>query len=138
MEILEDPSDDAIGPRPKASDWLWHPRLAKLWWFAIPVYWSIKLASLWIEPLDVMNEPGWFGYLNILFFPPLVLMILGTGWVRALIDTGHVVIEPYHEPPFSNGPSGLPYHRDPLDPRSGVLWIGNPANPQNMIYHRHH
>lgn len=131
MDAQERVKDDPIVPRPKASDWLWRPWIAKTWWLAIPIYWSIKLASLWVEPLDVMNEPGWFGYLNILFFPPLVLMILGARWVRALIDTGHVVIGTYEETPMDRGPSGLPWYSDPLDPRSGPNWIGNPIHPLN-------
>lgn len=138
MDAQERVNDDPIALRPKASDWLWRPRIAKTWWFAIPIYWSIKLASLWVKPFDVMNEPGWFGYLNILFFPPLVLMILGVGWVRALIDDGYIEIVPLHGRRHERGPSGLPCHIDPLDPRSGMMWIGNRDNPRNAIRKRDH
>lgn len=138
MDAQEIVKNDPIVPRPKALDWLWRPRLVKAWWLAIPVYWTIKLGSYWLEPLDFLNEPGWFGYLNILFFPPLVLMILGTAWVRALIDTGYVEIGQYIEPPFYRGPSGLPYYRDPLDPRSGPNWIGNPLNLLNSSRNQRH
>lgn len=67
------------------------------------------------------------GYLNILFFPPTALMVLGLGFAQERIGpfdwSGDLELPRLFDPNL--GPSGLPFYADPLDPRSGPLWIGN-------------
>ena len=73
------------------------------------------------------------GFLNVLFFPPTALMVLGVGYLREWM--GPIDWSGPSDPDDQSdqiygvnsdrGPSGLPFYVDPLDPRSGPYWIGN-------------
>lgn len=120
------PTADAhANERPRASEWLWRPWFAKLWWAAIPVYWMGMAASLKIPLLAEFYTSALAGFLNVLFFPPLALMVLGLGFARAWFDASDwEFVEPTHEqmfPKLSVGGMRDPAS-DPLDPRSGLHW----------------
>lgn len=132
-EALE--SDEAIQeqPRPRAAAWLWRPWYAKLWWAAIAAYWAGKVGSFYSPALDDFYTSALAGFLNIAFFPPLALMVLGLGYARAWFEwSDWEFVEPTHEQMFpkrSVGGMRDPY-ADPLDPRSGALhWRRVDGNP---------
>lgn len=109
---------------PRASYWLWRPWYAKLWWATILIYWSGMAASLKVPLLDQFYTSALAGFLNIFFFPPLALMVLGLGFAREwFVWSDWEFVEPSQEQMFprrSVGGMRDPY-ADPLDPRSGAL-----------------
>lgn len=147
MDAAIDHEDqEASGAHPHLSAWLWKPWYAKLWWASIPAWWIGMAVSVRVDPLESFYR-GWIaGYLNVLFFPMTALMVLGVGYVRARLDNfvGHGV--PLSDKEAQALAANL--HRDqhermmemarayanPMDPRSGPLWIGNPMNPNNPGY----
>jgi len=132
---------------PRASDWLWRPRHAKLWWTAIPIWWPSMAASTRIPALDRFYDSALAGFLNILFFPMTALMVLGVGYVQQWLAQLPVAAE---GSPLSDEAAALvadleaenmraleafKARTDIYDPRSGGLFIGNPLNSQNP-HHR--
>ncbi|MFZ5700686.1 MAG: hypothetical protein ACOY4P_04965 [Pseudomonadota bacterium] len=110
--------------RPHASDWLWRPWYAKLWWAAIVVYWLGMAASLKVALLDQFYTSALAGFLNIAFFPALALMVLGIGFARKWFAwSDWEFVEPTHEQMFPKRSVGGMRDpcADPLDPRSGAL-----------------
>ncbi|WP_239019057.1 hypothetical protein [Sphingobium terrigena] len=120
------------GVRPRASDYLWRPWYAKLWWAAIPIYWAGMAASLKVPPLQDFYASALAGYFNVLFFPMTALMVLGVGYARVVLDRLAEESVPGEPSDHDFGPGrrvgAPPPGFDPLDPRSGALWIGNPSN----------
>ena len=133
-------SNAELGP-PAVGDWIWKPWYAKLWWAAIPIYWAGAAASLKIPVLAEFYTSALAGYLNMLFFPPTALLMLGFGFARAwlymwgqddgppLTDEEIAELEEMkmrHEAWPDRRP-GQPHPAfDIYDPRSGVLFVGNP------------
>ena len=111
------------------GEWLWRPAYAKLWWAAVPLYWGGMAASGRVQPLAAFYDSAAAGFLTIFFFPPLVAFILCFGFFREwLVAQPHADFS--HETLLganSYAPSAMQV--DPLDPESGVFWIGNPLNP---------
>jgi hypothetical protein len=138
---------ESTADQPKLSKWLWRPWYAKLWWSAIPVWWLGMATTARVDVLAAFYGGALAGYLNVLFFPMTALMVLGVGYVRERLD-GFVGpgdgtplsdeeasdaarrIWEDHDRAVKNSRAGF----DMLDPRSGLLWIGNPANPNNPGY----
>lgn len=125
---------DLADRRPlRIGDWLWRPVYAKLWWTAVPLYWGGMAASEHVQPLGAFYDSAVAGFLTIFFFPPLVAVILCFGFFRKwLVAHTHADSDAdfSHDTLFSAdryAPSGR--QCDPLDPESGVFWIGNPLNP---------
>lgn len=125
-----EPSDAALdvdasrSERPRASDWLWRPWYAKLWWAGIAGYWSGKGGSFYVPALDDFYTSALGGFLNIAFFPPLALMVLGMGYARVWFEwSDWEFVEPTHEQMFPKRSVGGMRDpcADPLDPRSGAL-----------------
>lgn len=118
--------------RPLASAWLWRPWHAKLWWVAIAAYWAGKAGSFYSSALDQFYTSALAGFLNVTFFPPLALIVLGLGFARAWFEwSDWELVEPTHDEMFprrSVGGMRDPYS-DPLDPRSGAL--------HRRHFHRH-
>lgn len=130
-------------PQPTATDWLWRPWYAKLWWATIPIYWAAAAASLKIPALRAFFESAFAGYLNVLFFPFTAVLVLGFGFARAWLD------RPLAGDPLSdeeieeleririeqetlwNPPNHLRPVGDIHDPFSGTIYIGNPLSPNN-------
>jgi hypothetical protein len=111
--------------RPRASDWLWRPWYAKFWWTAIVVYWAGKVGSIYSPLLDEIYTSAFAGFLNVAFFPPLALMLLGLGFARAWFAwSDWEFVEPTHEQMFPKRSVGgmRDPASDPLDPRSGLHW----------------
>lgn len=143
-------------PRRALSAWLWKPWYAKLWWTAIPVWWTGLAASNVSEFLADFYSSALAGFLNVLFMPMTALVVLGAGYVRDWMDSvvghgeGRPLSDEEEEEEFLAQQSWEEHHRlmrdmgkgtDMFDPRSGALWIGNPLNPSNPGYidpHRHH
>lgn len=113
--------------RPNASDWLWRPGYAKLWWAAIAVYWSGKLGSYWSSVLDDVYTTALAGYLNIVFYPFTALMVLGASFVHSWMEyRGLEWGAPSHDQLFPRRSVGgfRDPMADPLDPRSLQYWHG--------------
>lgn len=126
---VNEQSTDAEGPEQRvdalrAGDWLWRPWYAKLWWIAIAVYWIGKAVSFTVPALDEFYTSALAGFLNVAFFPPLALMVLGLGFARAwFARSDWEFVEPTHEQMFPRRSVGGMRDpcADPLDPRSGAL-----------------
>ena len=115
---------EAPTSRPSAATWLWRPWFAKLWWSAIVVYWAGRMGSFYSPTLDQLYTSALGGFLNIVFFPPLALMVLGLGFALAWFEwSDWEFVEPTHEQMFPKRSIGgmLDPCADPLDPRSGSL-----------------
>lgn len=130
MPDIEDGTPRDANQRAALSDYLWRPWYARLWWAAIPVYWAGMAVSPHVPLLTDFYDLAFAGYLNVLFFPPTALMVLGVGYVRKRM--GPVDWSDPRDPDdhiygvnSDRGPSGMPFYVDPLDPRSGPYWIGN-------------
>ncbi len=141
VDTLSSPAPGAAIQQPKAVDWLWHPWYAKLWWAAIPVYWITATASLNIPSMWAFFESAFAGYLNVLFFPFTALLVLGFGFARAWLDTPASEewtpatdaeideleeMRMLHEDWSGRRPGQPDPAFDIYDPRSGVLYVGNP------------
>jgi len=123
-----------VASRRSASEWLWRPWYAKLWWSAIPVWWIGMAAASVNEPLARFYDSAAAGVLNVLFFPMTALLVLGVGFVRHWID-GYVESGPGKpsevggfEVRHANDFARLDPSIDIFDPRSGTLYVGNPEN----------
>lgn len=124
---------------PQLSAWLWKPWYAKLWWTTIPVWWVGMAVSTRVDFLEPFYRWWFAGYLNVLFFPMTALMVLGVGYVRERLDG---LVGQGDGVPLSDGDreeldrmmERARAYANPMDPRSGPLWIGNPMNPNNPGY----
>jgi hypothetical protein len=97
------------------------------------------LASLKIDALAEVYHSAAGGFLNVLFFPPMVALVLSSGFLRQLLGSStDRTDDDLDEHDFlarsRYGPSGMPWEFDPLDPRSGAHWNGSPLNPTNPVY----
>lgn len=120
-----------VQPRPRASGWLWRPWYAKLWWAAIVAYWAGKVGSVYSTALDRFYISVLAGFLNLVLFPPLAIMILGLGFARAYFCwSDWEFVEPTNDEMFPKRSVGGMQDpaSDPLDPRSGLHW---------QHFHRH-
>lgn len=120
-------------------DWLWRPCYAKLWWGGVPIYWLGMIASLRTDALAEIYHSAAGGYLNVLFFPPMVALVLSLGFLRQWLASLPVsAAGEIDESDFWDrrkyGPSGVPKEIDLLDSASGALWIGSSLNPHNPGY----
>lgn len=126
IEPVENSDDDAMATaRPRASKWLWRPWYAKLWWAAIVVYWAGKLATYYVPLLEEFYTSALAGFLNILFYPFVALMVLGVGFAREWFAwSDWEFVEPTHEQRFPRRSVGgfLDPMADRLDPRSPLYW----------------
>jgi len=113
----------------RASDWFWRPWYAKVWWAAIPIYWSGRWAWLKVPVLGAFYDTLLANYLALFCNPFILLLILGFGFVRAKLDRGDWIITP--GPMIGEGPVHIerrpgelldPY-TDFTDPRSGVRYL---------------
>ena len=143
---------EGVSAMPRISDWIWRPWYAKLWWFAIPLWWAgVTLSSAHAAFSGVSLSPV-AAYLNVLFFPFAPILVLGAGFVPAWLDGWKASWR-------GNGYDDEEHRRilrewdeqdrrfkkmraltDPLDPRSGAIWMHNPSNPfnsQNPANQRH-
>ncbi|WP_157220937.1 hypothetical protein [Flavisphingomonas formosensis] len=111
--------------RPRASQWLWRPWYAKLWWAGAALYWTGKIGSYWSPIVDNFYTTALAGYLNVLFYPLTALMVLGVGFIHAWMDYRGLEWEPpADEQQFSKRSVGgfRDPIADPLDPRSPSHW----------------
>lgn len=147
MEAAIDDQRQSHTEQPRLSAWLWRPWYAKLWWTAIPIWWLGMVASTRVEALETFYRGALAGYLNVLFFPMTALMVLGVGYVRERLDSfvgqGDGVPLSEDEAAFFAQRSRDELERmmekwsaqsNPMDPRSGPLWIGNQMNPNNPAF----
>lgn len=127
--------------QPAAADWLWRPWHAKLWWASIPIYWAVAVASLKVPALATFYGSAAAGFLNMLFFPPTALLVLGFGFARAWLDARPMTGDPLSDEEIAElermedegwEHSGRPHWSvDMYDPRSGILYVGNPFGPNS-------
>ncbi|SEJ73416.1 hypothetical protein SAMN05518849_11267 [Sphingobium sp. AP50] len=130
-------------PEKKIFDWLWWPLHAKIWWSTMFLYWGGMFASLYLEPLSDFYSSVISGFANVLFFPPLMILVLLFSYIRDRLGRIDFDEAPETDLGFdwqdgAYGPSGMLREFDPLDPTSGALWIGNPLNPLNGAYINRH
>ncbi|WP_232313636.1 hypothetical protein [Sphingobium sp. TCM1] len=127
----------------RLTDWLWRRWYAKLWWSGVPIYWLGMLAALKLDTLAEVYRSAAGGYMNVLFFPPLVAFVLSFGFLRQWLaslptqekgefDAEDLLARDRY------GPSGVLREFDPFDPASGALWIGSTLNPLNPGYINRH
>lgn len=130
-------------PQLKAADWLWRPWYAKAWWAAIPVWWIGMAASTKIAPLEAFYDSAPAGFLNVLFFPMTALMVLGIGYAQNWLagftsqgeggplsdDAAARIARLWEE--HDRAMEDIHASSDIHDPRSGVLYVGNPISPNN-------
>lgn len=134
-------SANAETQMPAAADWLWRPWYAKIWCAAIPIYWMGATASLKLPALAAFYDSVPAAYLNILFFPPTALLILGFGFARAWLDRKLVSGDLLSDEEIDElkrmedekwERSSCPHWSvDRYDPRSGILYVGNPFGPNS-------
>ena len=140
MAATFEPNDtDRNSDELRLRNWLWRPWYAKLWWSGVPVYWLGMLATLKLDALAEVYRSAAGGFLNVLFFPPIVAIVLSFGFLRHWLAS-----LPAHDPDEMDdgglwnsrrfGPSRMPRQFDPPDPASGPLWVGNTLNPMNPGY----
>ncbi|MGB3931858.1 MAG: hypothetical protein WBL20_23180 [Sphingobium sp.] len=148
MEAAIDDQRQSGAEQPRLSAWLWRPWYAKLWWTAIPIWWLGMAAATRVPFLDAFYGGALAGYLNVLFFPMTALMVLGVGYVRERLDSfvgqgDGVSLSDEDEAAFVAQRSRDELERtmerwraqsNPVDPRSGPLWIGSPMNPNNPAH----
>lgn len=120
-------------------DWLWRPLYARLWWSAIPLYWSGMAASWRLEWLSTFYDSAFAGFVNIFFFPPIVALILLYGFFKTRLAAAQFDFAECSEE--SSGTVHMRYvsphvrgEFDPLNPSSGDHWIGSPLNPLHPFY----
>jgi hypothetical protein len=144
---INDQEPRSVSDQPRLSAWIWRPWYAKLWWTSIPIWWLGMAAATRVSSLEALYGSALAGYLNILFFPMTALMVLGVGYVRERLDgfVGRGDGAPLSDEEASTvtkriwaehdrAIEDLAATTDIFDPRSGVLWIGNPLNPLNAGY----
>ncbi|MDB5709608.1 MAG: hypothetical protein JWL96_1678 [Sphingomonas bacterium] len=112
----------------RASDWLWHPWYAKLWWAAIPIYWIPAGSPFGIDYLAGFYNSGISVYLDIVFLPVTALVVLGFGYARRLRESEHWVeiTDSEHNRAsafYRRSPYSAPAYADSLSPLSGPRWI---------------
>lgn len=135
--------NNPASPRSRPADWLWRPWYAKLWWAAIPVWWSGMALSSKLDALASFYDSAAAGFLNLLFFPMTALMVLGVGYVRHWLtslpnagdgaplskDAAARVADLWEQ--HERGMEDLHATTDIHDPRSGTLYTGNSISPNN-------
>jgi len=129
----EESAEDSA-PAPRISEWIWRPWYAKLWWGLIPVYWIGAVIARKFTPLEVFYSSALAGFVNVFMFPTTVLFVLCAGFVCERIGKMEWVAEQklgHGSSHFGRKIGRPPPTFDPLDPRSGVNWIGSPENPMN-------
>ncbi|MCW6536060.1 hypothetical protein [Sphingomonas lycopersici] len=129
MDSAADPSDNSGQGRaeaPRASEWLWRPWYAKLWWALTLLYW-LGLEGLMLVPAD---HPifRWFGLIEfgVLIFNPLtVLAVLGRGYMRAKVARGDWVVTSGSISEFEDWKQRerRSAETNPADSRSGLLYL---------------
>lgn len=101
------------------------------------------VASMHFEPLSDFYSSAISGFSNVLFFPPLMVLVLLFSFIKDRLDEIHCDAALKTDLGFdwqddAYGPSGMLREFDPHDPASGALWIGNPLNPLNGAYINRH
>ena len=134
----------AVTMRLRASDWLWRPWYAKLWWVTIPIWWTGMAASTRVLALESFYDTGLAGFLNILFFPMTAFMVLGVGYAQKWLahfpapgdgaplnecDIAALATQMEREDLLAL--EEFKASTDIYHPRSMGLFIGNPLSPQN-------
>ena len=139
------PESDPVGlpeslpPRPslRASDWLWRPWYAKLWWIAIPIYWAPAGGPTRVAAIADFYSSGYAIVTNLMFLPLTAGLLLGFGYIRRLLAEGESAPHWYD---YKAGEYREPWYPrrllDEYDPGSGSLWIGNRARNRVLEEHR--
>ncbi|PZU56157.1 MAG: hypothetical protein DI547_17225 [Sphingobium sp.] len=135
-EVSDNPVTDM--PPPRASDWFWRPRYARLWWVSAGLFWiGAAIASL-LAPQLLLQIGGGFFVLMMLFHPFVILPVLGFGyalaWIRQNAIQGDGDTEgdsdwaSYREDMFFGRMKWDPVGS--LDPKH----MGNPLNPFSQAW----
>jgi len=115
--------DLEMSARPKASEWLWRPWYAKLWWALTFIYWICLEGSFLLSPDHISQTFVTMLMALVLAFNPLtVLGVLGYGFARAKIARGDWVYTPGPSPEFEEWRrrERREAETNPADSRSGV------------------
>lgn len=117
---------------PRAAKWIWAPWYAKFWWSATPCWWLGMAGSAYFD-IAQFYSTALAGVMNVFFFPPVVFMLLGIGFFRELFD--HLINNGgliwLSDPDFMDDSCG---QDNPMDARSGPLWVGNNLDPHSPNY----
>ncbi|MDB5575740.1 MAG: hypothetical protein JWR80_916 [Bradyrhizobium sp.] len=115
------------GLAPRASDWLWRPWYAKLWWAAIPIYWLPAGSPFGIDYFAGFYTGSVGVYLDVIFLPVTALVVLGFGYARRLRESGHwiEITDSEHNRAsafYRRSPASPPAYADPVSPLYGSIW----------------
>lgn len=135
------PAGQPDSPTPRgalrASDWLWRPWYAKLWWIAIPVYWAPAGGPTRIAAIAGFYQSEYAAVTNMFFLPITAGLLLGFGYLRRLLAENASAPRWYDDDADIYWRRGLPPRGlDEFDPASGPLWIGNRAIDEVLEEHR--
>jgi hypothetical protein len=146
VDMIDDQSEPVVSDEGQPLGlrrWAWAPWYAKIWWSLALLYWLSRYLSHKLDVLSWMNEPGFAGYFVVAFFPPLMLLVLAFGALRARlkaatdqlpVEEGDDGVSPSDIIGRVRSPRGRPFFLDPSDPRSGALWHGSSLNLLNANY----
>jgi hypothetical protein len=122
-------------PRPAAwplrpADCLWRPWYAKIWWASVSLFWLGKAVAMNTPSLAGFYDSNLIRLTMIAFFPLTPLLILGIPFARQRLgDIEWGAIHENHDNRFGRSIGGTnDPASDPLDPRSGTNWVGDPNN----------
>jgi len=123
-EVTDMPTPETARPTLRVADWIWCPFRAKLWWFAIIIYWPLFLIGSAMPWAAGFYRSAWSDYLSLAFHPFTALVVLGAGfaitwWRQATPADPEDVRIGRDWRPHGN----IPPEINPLDVRSGPLWI---------------
>ncbi|PNU03796.1 hypothetical protein [Novosphingobium guangzhouense] len=148
MEIADGSQDaEERWEYPRLSKWIWTPWYAKFWWSAIPFWWLGMAVSAHFEILAQFYRGALAGFMNVFFLPPVVFILLAVGFFRewldclahspgksGLIDDEEILSTDWLRRADLDFMDSCRARGNPMDPRSGPLWIGNRDNPSNPSY----
>jgi hypothetical protein len=108
-----------------ASYYIVHSRLAKCLWGAMAVFWIGFFLSFKVAYLGIFYDYVIVVYLRIFLFPGVILAILTTRGIRAWFDSQEwgEADKDIKSPSSPNVSPVFPAELDPLDPRSGPLYL---------------
>lgn len=122
--------------RPRAGDYFWRPRYAKIWWASAFAFWMLMAIDTFVVRFLPRPDEGWFFLILMLFHPYVIVPVLGFRFLRGWLEYSGFYDNDNEEPvePLYDGGSGMGFHSavddptNPNDPRF-IMLPTNPASP---------
>lgn len=130
-----------VRKQPRAGDYFWRPRYAKIWWATASVFWMLFALDSFVVHFLPSQDSGWFFLILMLFHPYVIVPVLGFRFARDWLEYSgfydNANGDPDEDPLDSfddfGFPSSMNYLSNPMDPRSPL----SPLNPINQHRHEH-